>query len=262
MSNLVNFVVGTSAAYANVNHDANTLYFLTDTHQIMKGDYDYGSSVIVASSLPMIGVPSKVYIVNDKVYTYEKKSDRYEWSTLFDLSEKANLSGAVFTGQVTLANDPVENLDAATKHYVDSQVASKDAMTYRGTIGENVTIDHLPTSDIKSGDTYRVVTSGQYAGYECEIGDMLIALETKPSGSTDANWTVVQSNIDGAVIGPAESVDRNVATFSGETGKVVQDSGIKIGSSEFESQTSDSTLATEAGVESYVNSSLPAWGDI
>jgi hypothetical protein len=41
-----------------------------------------------------------------------------------------------------------------------------------------------------------------------------------------AQWAVIQANIDGAVTGPASSVDGNIATFDGATGKVIKDSGI------------------------------------
>ena len=36
----------------------------------------------------------------------------------------------------------------------------------------------------------------------------------------------MQANIDGAVIGPASSVDGRIAVFSGISGKVIKDSGI------------------------------------
>ena len=41
-----------------------------------------------------------------------------------------------------------------------------------------------------------------------------------------ANWNIIQVNIDGAVIGPASSVNGNLPSFSGTTGKLIADSGI------------------------------------
>ena len=47
----------------------------------------------------------------------------------------------------------------------------------------------------------------------------------------DAHWTVSQTNIDGAVTGPAASTDAHVAVFDGASGKVVKDSGFTLGAS-------------------------------
>lgn len=60
---------------------------------------------------------------------------------------------------------------------------------------------------------------------------MLIAINNGPvSGTTvtNADWTVVQANIDGAVTGPASATANHVATFDGATGKVIKDSGFTI----------------------------------
>lgn len=63
---------------------------------------------------------------------------------------------------------------------------------------------------------------------------MLIAIKNGSSEGTsvvNADWTVVQSNIDGAVTGPSSSVDAHVAVFNGATGKIIKDSGFTIGKS-------------------------------
>ena len=49
--------------------------------------------------------------------------------------------------------------------------------------------------------------------------------------ANDADWAVIQANIDGAVTGPVSSVANHVAVFDGATGKVVKDSGYTIESS-------------------------------
>ena len=62
------------------------------------------------------------------------------------------------------------------------------------------------------------------AGVVCEIGDMIIALiDRAGSGNLNADWTVIQSNIDGAVIGPASAVSGNLPKFNGVTGKLIAD---------------------------------------
>lgn len=118
---------------------------------------------------------------------------------------------------------------SAVKAYVDALLASNDAMVFKGTLGTGGTITALPASH-GAGNTYRVITAGTYAGVACEIGDLVICI-TDGTVSNNAHWTVVQTNIDGAVVGPASAVSGRIATFSGTTGKIIQDSGFTIATS-------------------------------
>lgn len=77
--------------------------------------------------------------------------------------------------------------------YIASTVGAADAMRFKGTIGTGGDVTSLPTSGVRVGDTYRVITAGTYAGQTCEIGDLIIATATTPT------WTVAQTNIDGAI---------------------------------------------------------------
>lgn len=276
-TNFVNFKQGTFAAYAALEtKDNNTLYFLTDTHEIMKGNVNYSASVIFANEAPAPedAIPNKVYVVEDKLITYvttEEPVDPEDPESgtqevvkevvLYDPS--APQPGAEFEGPVILpADPPTEDNQAVTKKYVDDKIVAADAMRYRGTLGEEGTITAIPTEGVRSGDTYKVSTAGTYAGHVCEVGDMVIALEDIETGSTDANWTVVQTNIDGAVTGPVSAADENIAVFDGTTGKVIKDSAKKLGGAEFEETPSDSTLATEAGVAAYMAANKPIWVQI
>lgn len=115
----------------------------------------------------------------------------------------------------------------AIKTYVDNVVGASDAMVFKGTLGTGGTITALPTT-YSVGWTYKVITAGTYAGHACEIGDMIVAIVNRSgSGNLNSDWTVIQSNIDGAVIGPASSTSGNFASFDGTTGKLIQDSGSK-----------------------------------
>ena len=123
---------------------------------------------------------------------------------------------------------------AAVKALVTSSFAANDAMVFKGTLGTGGTITDVPTSDYSAGATYKIITAGTYAGMNCEVGDMLIAINDGPeTGSSviNADWTVVQTNIDGAVTGPASSTANNIALYNDATGKVIKDSGITINSS-------------------------------
>lgn len=149
-----------------------------------------------------------------------------------NISGKANLASPAFTGTPTAptAAAGTNNTQIATTAFVNSAFAANDAMVFKGTIGSSgATVTALPATH-KQGWTYRVITAGTYAGVACEIGDMIICV-TDGTDSTDSHWTVVQTNIDGAVVGPASSTNNHVAIFNGTTGKIIKDSGYTIGAS-------------------------------
>lgn len=115
------------------------------------------------------------------------------------------------------------------KSQIDSKIAAADAMIYKGTIGTGGTVTALPATH-STGWTYKVITAGTYAGVACEVGDMIICL-TDGTSANNSHWTVVQTNVDGAVTGPASATSGNVAVFNGTTGKVIKDSGFTIAKS-------------------------------
>lgn len=124
---------------------------------------------------------------------------------------------------IKVAKDPTENLELTTKQYVDNKLnallGANDALVFKGIIdGEHP----LPTTGYEVGHTYRVNTVGTYAGQKCEQGDLIICIADALSTSTP-HWTVAQTNIDGAVIGPNTSTVNAVPTFANETGKVIKD---------------------------------------
>jgi len=102
---------------------------------------------------------------------------------------------------------------------VDSKLAANDAMLFKGTIGTGGTVTALPTTH-NAGWTYKVITSGTYAGVKCEVGDLIMCI-TDGTTANNAHWTVVQTNIDGAVTGPSSSTANAIATYNGTSGKVI-----------------------------------------
>jgi len=149
-----------------------------------------------------------------------------------DISGKANLASPAFSGTPTAptAANGTNNTQIATTAFVMNAFTANDAMVFKGTIGSSgATVTALPATHYQ-GWTYKVITAGTYAGAACEIGDMIICI-TDGTSANDAHWAVVQSNIDGAVTGPASSVDARVAVFNGTSGKVIKDSGFTIAKS-------------------------------
>lgn len=95
------------------------------------------------------------------------------------------------------------------------------SMQFKGTVNSD---NDLPASHI-AGDVYIVATAGTYVGQVCENGDMIICITTGTVASNN-DWAVVQTNIDGAVTGPASSTNNSIAVYDGVTGKVIKDGNI------------------------------------
>lgn len=202
--------------------------------------------VQVVSSLPGSGQEQGVIYINttdSKGYIY----DGSEFQVIFEdvtneegqsLSEQlaaietkfgnyAPLAGATFTGTVTLAADPTQNLEAATKQYVDRLVAGINDFT----VGVVDSSTPLPATDYKVGQTFRVAEAGTYAGVECEAGDLIIVIKDYATdGASNSDFLVVQANVDGAVTGPDASTDANIVVFDGATGRKIRDSTVTIAS--------------------------------
>lgn len=133
--------------------------------------------------------------------------------------------GAGYGVETTLAggNDKIPRADAV-KNYIDGLLAASDAMVFKGTLGTGGTITALPTT-YSAGWSYKIITAGTYAGAVCEVGDLIIAtVDRAGSGNLNSDWVVVQTNIDGAVTGPASATDGNFPLFDGTTGKLIKNS--------------------------------------
>lgn len=141
-----------------------------------------------------------------------------------------------FTGTPTAptAGTTTNNTQVATTAFVHALVNQLNAsvtsvLVFKGTLGTGGSVTALPDSH-SLGWTYVVATAGTYAGKVCEVGDMVICIVTG-STANNSDWTVVQTNINGAVTGPDSSVSGNVPVFNGTTGKVIKDSGFTIAKS-------------------------------
>jgi len=151
---------------------------------------------------------------------------------------------APYTVETTLSggSGAIPRADAV-KTYVDNLLGANDAMVFKGTIGasiQNPTINSLAIgqagavapSGFSAGWTYRVITTGTYTGsLPQEVGDLIIAVKDfddlqSYTGNSNSYWTVVQTNIDGAVVGPASSTNNNFVVFNGTTGKLIADSSL------------------------------------
>lgn len=197
--------------------------------------------VQVVTELPSTGQEQGVIYINttdNKGYIYNGS----EFTTIFEdttdlasavdaleaeVDGKASLAGATFTGTVTLSADPQNNLEAATKQYVDRLVAGINDFT----IGVVDSSTPLPSTGYEVGQTYRVAETGTYAGQDCEAGDLIIVINDYAEGTaSNSDFLVVQANIDGAVTGPDASTDANIVVFDGTSGRKIKDSSVTIAS--------------------------------
>lgn len=173
-----------------------------------------------------------------------------------------NTTGVIENGysvQTTLASSSTAiPTAAAVVAAIDNKIAVADAMIYKGTLGTDGTVTKVPANGYKVGWTYKVITAGTYAGIKCEVGDMLIAINNGPVSGTivvNADWTVVQANIDGAVTGPASATAGHIAVFDGATGKVIKDGTYTIATS-----VPSNAVFTDTKVTSVDNHYKPANG--
>ena len=188
-----------------------------------------------------------------------------------DLETKAPVNNPVFTGTVTLPADPTQNMEAATKQYVDRLVSGLNDFT----VGVVDSSTPLPATDYKVGQTFRVAEAGTYAGQDCEVGDLIIVISDYADSQKDSDFLVVQANVDGAVTGPDASTDANIVVFDGITGKKIKDSSVTIASvsdaiakaHEHTNKTIlDSFTSTQSQIETaykqYADEKVAALGDV
>ena len=140
-----------------------------------------------------------------------------------EIDSKAPLANPIFTGTVT-----IEGSQAATQEWVNTLIGQLN----NGVPGIVDNTDNpLPSTGYKAGQMWRVAADGTYAGAECEIGDLIICLKNYDEGSAgNADFMVLQANIDGAVTGADSSTDGHIVVFNGSTGKVIKDSNVTIAS--------------------------------
>lgn len=138
---------------------------------------------------------------------------------------------------------------AKVKAYVDSLLSSNDAMIFKGTLGVGGNITALPTA-YDAGWSYKIITAGTYAGVKCEVGDLIICIKDSTTFS-NAHWSVVQTNIDGAITTSSLSVvSGHIPMYDGTTGVILKTSGKTLPSGNLVGDTSYGTTTVGGVVKS------------
>lgn len=132
--------------------------------------------------------------------------------------------GAAATKAVVTSLDNSANLPtaAAVQSAIAASFAANDAMIFKGTIAlsssSTVSANQkgLPTT-YNVGWTYRVVEAGTLAGQTVEVGDLITAIVDRAgSGNANSDWTVAQTNINGAITSIGSGTDISI-TGSGSS---------------------------------------------
>lgn len=153
---------------------------------------------------------------------------------LYSHEGNANTPLAPYTvAEAVKVNDVDGNASTVEAEIVALRKAVEAAVSkgqhFQGVVNSTAT---LPPYNYKAGWLYSVQEAGTYAGNVCEVGDLIICVKDYASGSaSNADWAVLQANLDGAVTGPSASVAAHVVVFDGTSGKRIKDSGFTIGCS-------------------------------
>ena len=96
------------------------------------------------------------------------------------------------------------------------------------------TVETLPTTEVKNGDTYKVFVAGSYNGVEAKEGDMFIAVVTTGE-TTSIAWTYIPSGDDGNIYQGSTYAANNIVIAkangtvetlaSGESGQILKSAG-------------------------------------
>lgn len=112
---------------------------------------------------------------------------------LLDLIEKVGYQKGEVIGKNDDGTNNIASSDSGIYSYINKKIidhlAQSDALKYKGTLGVEGKVTELPTKDINNGDTYKVITSGTYAGKTAKLGDLFIALYTPSDGVNPAKYT-------------------------------------------------------------------------
>lgn len=152
--------------------------------------------------------------------TMGKRIDNVETA----LDTKAPIENPIFSGTVKVGEDEV-----ALKTYVDGLFANLEERCAIPSIVDST--NPIPT-DYKAGESYRVAEAGTYVGVECEVGDLILVVKDYAAGTaSDADFMVLQANIDGAVTSTADvTTIGEIVVFDSVTGRVIKGSGVQIAS--------------------------------
>lgn len=182
-----------------------------------------------------------------------------------DLAALGTASTAALDTDGTLAanSDTRVPSQKAVKTYADQLIASADAMVFKGVIDCSANPNY-PAAD--KGDTYRVSVAGKIGGASgvvVEVGDLLLCLADGTASGNQAtvgsSWSIAQTNIDGAVIGPASATGDHFAQFDGTSGKLIK-GGLALDTDGALTANSDTRVPSQKAVKTAIAAAVTGLG--
>ena len=119
------------------------------------------------------------------------------------------------TGRIQGIDTVTASTDAASKNYVDQQLAGSGLLLFQGGYDASTNtpdLDSSPSSSIKKGWSYVVTADGSFFTEQVRVGDLLIAQQDAPT--TLAHWVTVQNNIDLATTSSVGLASFSSASFA------------------------------------------------
>jgi len=189
-------ITGAGTALGNVSSSANGLMpAFSSTNKsstkVASDNYVWDATQNKYAQLPATAFSDTTYTDGTAGYTLKAKQDAN--GNQIDTTY-APLASPALTGTPTAptASAGTNTTQIATTQFVQSAISGiSGAMYFKGTIGTGGTAGTtLPTTGVKVGDTYKIITAGTYAGQAAKVGDMFIATTTTPT------WAYVPSGDD------------------------------------------------------------------
>lgn len=214
----------------------------TEEGLTIKGDYSTvttaGIEVIAENNEVLLKLGTAPAALKANTLTTERSiglTGEVTGSVKFNGSKDVNISATIADGVTvtgwdlgaSIATTPTKgdnSTSIATTSFVQTEIADKlaaaDALVFKGTVEK---AEDLPTiTNEMVGWTYKATKAFELTSGKVEPGDMIIC--------TGSGWSIIQTNIDGAVTGPTSSKDGEIALFDGTTGKVIKGGNITLGS--------------------------------
>jgi hypothetical protein len=207
---------------AGTGLDADLLDGLDSTAFVLGSTLTEQVQDVIGAAIAGAGLASASY--NDGTGTTTITVNDPELVALAGLTSAANrvpyFTGSGTADLLTLDTDGTlaSNSDTAVasvravKTYSDQLIAAADALVFKG-VRDCSTNPNYPAAD--AGHSYRVSVAGKIgggAGVNVEVGDILLCLVDGTAAGTQAAvgaaWSIAQTNIDGAVVGPASPRSR------------------------------------------------------
>lgn len=250
----VQFKYGTFARFQAVTKDPDTLYFITDKGVFYKGDQPYvgvvkaevtssgegENSVAVMTLTDSMGatvtfsVPNATALaavktaLEESLSIHDAQTGNSSRKGHVKLSDSISSTSGV-SGGIAATPKAVKDAYDALIQIINNAFAANDAMVFKGVLGDknNDSIQSLPTEGFSAGWTYRVGAGEAYVyGEHCEVGDMIVAIKDYDPNHTPSTpiaqgagdpyyWTVIQANIDGAVVAPSNLATDQLVVGSG-----------------------------------------------